>query len=271
MSTSEQQAQVELSQQMTQMMQMQMQWMQQMMQMQGYQGPPPPLPPMMMKGGMPTPPAWGAGPMPGTPMGPPSMMAGPPMAGPPSMSGAHPNMRPMSLAPGASSQYDQRTLSMLDPNVSTRRTGSPMPPPSSNTFRPNTANGSYAPSIAPSERSNAGMASRYRPVSVMHGGDPGHLNRGWSEENRPNKAVLASQPRAQLPKSTSLATVTIRPVSTDTQPLSGSGGKKAHAGSDDEDDDDAWAEMMKKRDKKKSSWKMKRATSSLGDLLSAVH
>ncbi|KAJ5612677.1 hypothetical protein N7510_005871 [Penicillium lagena] len=267
MSTNEQQAQIELSQQMQQMMQMQMQWMQQMMQMQGYQGPPMPLPPMMMKGGMPTPPAWGAGPMPGAPMGPPSMMGG--MPPPPSMSGANPNMRPMSvapgsIAPGASSQFDQRTLSMLDPNISARHTGSLMPPHSNNTFRPNTATGGYAPSIAPSERSNAGMASRYRPVSVMQGG-------GWQDENNPSKTMTmpSQQSRPQIPKSTSLATITIRPVSTDR--LSATGGKKGHGGSDDDDDDEAWAEMMKKRDKKKSSWKMKRATSSLGDLLSAVH
>lgn len=141
-----------------------------------------------------------------------------------------------------------------------------MPPLSNNTFRPNTAIGGYASSIAPSERSNAGMASRYRPVSVMHG-DPGHMTTGWNDENSPGKIMAV--PRSQLPKSTSLATVTIRPVSTDRR--SASGGKKAHAGSDDEDDDEAWAEMMKKRDKKKSSWKMKRATSSIGDLLSAVH
>lgn len=254
MSTIEQQAQVQLSQQMQQMMQMQMQWMQQMMQMQGYQGPPPPLPPMMMKGGMPTPPAWGAGAMPGAPMSPPSMMAG--MPPPPSMSGANPNMRPTSAAPGVSSQYDQRTLSMLDSNLSSRHTVAPM-------LRPNTAAGGYAPSIAPSERSNAGMASRYRPVSVMHG-DPGHMTTGWNDENK-----ATTMPQSQLPKSTSVATITIRPVSTDRR--SASGGKKARAGSDDEDDDEAWAEMMKKRDKKKSSWKMKRATSSIGDLLSAVH
>jgi hypothetical protein len=100
----------------------------------------------------------------------------------------------------------------------------------------------------------------------MHG-DPEHMTMGWNDENSPNKTMTVS--RSQLPKPASLATITIRPVSTDR--LSASGGKKAHAGSDDEDDDEAWAKMMKKRDKKKSSWKMKRAASSLGDLLSAVH
>ncbi|CAI7652316.1 unnamed protein product [Penicillium glandicola] len=245
--TPGEQASIQLSQQMSTMMQMQMQWMQQMMQMQGVQGQPGmqgmPMPPMMMPGGQ---------------------MAMPQM-GPPSMAG-NPNLRPMSM-PAASflntpsslpSHIDQRTLSMLDPNISTRRTGSPMPNLSGTPFRPNTG---YAASIAPSERSNVGMAPRYRPVSVMQPESnyavTSSTNKPFGDENQnPSMPV----PQSQIPKS-HLATVTVRPAT-------GSG----KAGSEDEEDDDeAWADMVKKREKKKSSWKMKRSTSTFGDLLSAVH
>jgi hypothetical protein len=261
------QAQLQLSRQMADMMQMQMQWMQMQMQMQGVQGTPPP----MTKNGMLAPPGMGGMPMTGPPMGPPSM-AGFPMAGPPSMAGTPSVMggRPVSMpgpAPGGSSNFDRRTLGVIDANVAMRRTGSPMPNLSGPPFQP--PNPGYASSIAPSERSNAGLASRYRPVSVMPGDNanaPSHL-KVWNDENqRPGLQTSQSQPH--LPKSSSIATVTVRPVSPGHSPA----GRKAQNTSDDDDDDDeAWTEMMKKRDKKKNNWKLKRGTSSIGDLLSAVH
>ncbi|KAJ5166601.1 uncharacterized protein N7482_005382 [Penicillium canariense] len=245
------QAQVNLSNQMQSMMQMQMQWMGQMMQMQG-------TPPPMMAGGM-QPPMMGGMPMPGGPMGPPSVMAG------------NFNMRPVSMQgpPGAvTPNIDQRTLSLLDPNIAARR-GSPMPNlPGGPPFRPH--NAGYAASIAPSERSNAGLASRYRPISVM-GGEPGHappLNKPWNDENQHPSSLSVSQSHKNLPKSSSLATVTVRPVSRTSQSPAG---RKPRNASDEEDEDEGWAELMKKRDKKKSNWKLKRGTSSFGDLLSAVH
>ncbi|KAJ5806220.1 uncharacterized protein N7503_003822 [Penicillium pulvis] len=265
------QAQAQLSAQMSDMMNMQMEWMQKMMAMQGMHGPPPP----MMQGGMATPPMMGGGPMPGAPMGPPSMavpmLTGPMMAGSPSISG-HSNMRPVSmpgLAPNAPN-FDQRTLSMIDPNIAMRRTGSPMPNLSGGPYH-QTSPG-YAPSIAPSERSNAGLSSRYRPVSALPGDLNHHaspLQKSWNDENRPNSHLPMSKSTGSLPKTTSIATVTIRPDSQSSQ--AGPGIRKVQNASDDEDDDEAWADMMKKRDKKKSSWKMKRGTSSFGDLLSVVH
>ncbi|KAJ5458258.1 hypothetical protein N7475_009646 [Penicillium sp. IBT 31633x] len=261
--TPGEQASIQLSQQMNNMMQMQMQWMQQMMQIQGgMQGQPMmqgmPMSPMMMPGG--------ATSMP--PIGPPSM------TGPPSMSG-NSNLRPMSMPaasvlnmpPSVPPHIDQRTLSMLDPNISTRRTGSPMPNLSGNAFRPHTG---YASSIAPSERSNAGLAPRYRPVSVMQPesnyATASPSNKPFADENvHPSMAM----PHSNIPKS-HLATVTVRPLSRNSRPGTGLGSQKP--GSDDEDnDEEAWADMMKKRDKKKSNWKLKRETSSFGDLLSVVH
>ncbi|KAJ6145284.1 hypothetical protein N7470_009179 [Penicillium chermesinum] len=270
MSASEQ-AQVQLSKQMTDMMQVQMQWMQQMMAIQGGQGAPPMMqPPMMqgppsMHGGMPPPSTIGQAPMPGTPQG-------PPMMGPPSIAPSA-GMRPVSMPgyPGNQPARDQRTLSVIDPNIAMRRTGSPMPnlQGASTNFRPSTG---YAPSIAPSERSNVGLASRYRPVSVMQG-EAGYShtspsNKSWNDENRLHPNIPTSQSHGSLGKNTTIATVTVRPVSRSSQVPSV--GPRAPAGSDD-DDDEAWAEMMKKRDKKKSGWKLKKGNPPLGDILGAVH
>lgn len=261
MSASEH-AQVQLSQQMSDMMQMQMQWMQQVMQFQnGSAAPNMMQPPPSMHGGMPPPNMIGQAPLPGTPNG-------PPMIGAPSIAPSN-GMRPMSMPgyPASQPAYDQRTLSMIDPNISMRRTGSPMPDLSGAgaNFRPSTG---YAPSIAPSERSNVGLASRYRPVSVMQpeNNDP---NRPWHDETRLHPNMPASQSQGNLGKNTTVATVTVRPISRSSQVPPP--GRKAPVGSDDDDDEEAWTEMMKKRDKKKSGWKMKRGTSSFGDLLGAVH
>ncbi|CRG89845.1 hypothetical protein PISL3812_06884 [Talaromyces islandicus] len=235
-------AQMQINQQMTEMMQVQVQMMQQMMQMQGQAG-------QVNPGLMPPPGQF-----------------------------ANPGGRPMSTAssyniPG----QDQRTLSLLDPATMSRwnlnRPASVQPDV---TGRPGTPQGVhvYAPSIAPSERSNVGMASRYRPVSTV--GQDSHMPRTstltstlkpWNNENqRPVSLTPPASSQASNRKSTSMATITVRPVS----------GQGQHslankAGPDDDDDDEGWADMKKKREKKKSSWKMKKETSALGDLLHMVH
>ncbi|KAL4889279.1 hypothetical protein BDV59DRAFT_120259 [Aspergillus ambiguus] len=220
------QAQIQLSQQMSNMMQMQMQWMQQMMQMQGGQGPPPSLVPPM------------------------------------------PNMRPSSM-PSAGSVHnaplgypnDQRTLSMLDPNASSRL-NSPMPFASGG-LRPGTPHGQgYAPSIAPSERSTVGMASRYRPVStVPPEADSAYhyVPKPWNDENHRSPPSITSH----------MSKSTVRPMSAAGQSILAV--RSPPAGLDDDDDDQGWAEMMKKREKKRSNWKMKKEATGFGDLLNAVH
>lgn len=242
------QAQLNLSQQMSAMVQMQMEWMQNMMAMQGGHGTPPPMMP-----GMPMPPMMGGGLMPGGPTGPPSISGGRPVSVPNAAGGMQPN-------------FDQRTLSMLDPNNIAQRRGSPMPAISGYPFSNHPG---YASSIAPSERSNAGLASRYRPVSNIENERPGTSPRHqpWMDENHLSPMAVP-RPQSGLAKSTTMASVTVRPIS---QTGQSPAGRRAQAGSEDEDDDEGWAEMMKKRDKKKSSWKLKRGTSSFGDLLGAVH
>lgn len=237
------QAQIQLSQQMSQMMQVQMQWMQQMIHMQGGQAPPgPPLMPPM-------------GFLPPLPVGTNSRPASMPSAGPF-------NQAPTSL-------NDQRTLSMLDPNVPPHL-NSPATPYLPLGHRPGTSAGQgYAPSIAPSERSNVGMAPRYRPVSTIHldQGSSAYppISRQWNDENQ----KAASPAGRHAMKSPSMPTVTIQHVPNEGRlPTQSKNGNTT--GQDDEDDDEGWAEMMKKREKKKSNWRIKKETS-LGDILNVVH
>ena len=113
----------------------------------------------------------------------------------------------------------------------------------------------YTPSIAPSERSNIGMPSRYRPVT-QHG-EPSRsqsmtssltLQQFASQQNAPNiPGTPFGANTVQAPKST------IRVVE---KPR---GAPKASNKPADEDEDDGWADMKKKReDKKKSKWSFRK-------------
>ncbi|KAK2750094.1 hypothetical protein FQN57_004586 [Myotisia sp. PD_48] len=255
------QSQIHVSQQMTQMMQMQMQWMQQMMQMQSAQLGQPGLSPMM---------------------GNPNFLQPP-----------GPNQRPFSMVSNptyGAPQVDHRTLSMLDPSTSSQWTNNRhstfLPLPHETGAIPN-FNGppGYTPSIAPSERSNVGGASRYRPVSTLGplsvGGNPQMMKdnrrsstftastlRPWAEENnKPSLPTPSNQSKSHLSSATGSAS-TIRPVSSifrgTSSPLIG-GVRNASPADDDEDEEKAWADMVKNREKKKTGWKFKRGKSGLGD------
>lgn len=251
MMTPGDQAQIHMSQQMAQMMQMQMQWMQQMQQMvqaQGgqpgqQQGPPVPPQHQQMKSntnGFLAPP-------------------GPPLS------------RPMSLAhhsvPNSSGpiQRDQRPMSMLDPGMSAqwpqqRNFRNSSYAPSMMTGALGGAAQGYTPSIAPSERSNVGMPSRYRPVSTIEPPDDAKDMRkssgtssifntipGWNEQQGNVSSVGRS---------------------------SGPGGmkKKARNGRlSDEDDEEGWEEMKKSRDRKKSTWRLRKIADGDADFGSLLY
>lgn len=236
------QAQIQLSQQMSQMMQLQMQWMQQIIQMQGGQGSLQPPPQIPMAGSLPS--------INVNPNGRPASM---PAAGP--------------LSPAATeSQGGQRALSMLNPQSSRVNTGPPMAYAAGG-LRPGTPAGQgYAPSIAPSERSNVGAGPRYRPMSAMQPEQGPSLvpsmSKPWNNENQRSTVSLVNP---------STPSATVRPVSSAGFSVSASKPRQAAAADDDEDDDEGWAELMKKRKNKKSNWKTKRETSNLGDLLNVVH
>ncbi|KAL4919386.1 hypothetical protein BDW62DRAFT_44952 [Aspergillus aurantiobrunneus] len=244
MSAAEQ-AQIHLSQQMSSMMQMQMQWMQQMIHLQGGQAPPQQL---TSPGNLPIPFPANAN------AARPSSM--------PSAGGA------LNNAPPGYGGGNQRTLSMLDPNVSSRL-NSPAGQLAPGGNRPGTPGGAgYAPSLAPSERSNIGLAPRYRPVSTLQAEAESTSfppSKPWNDENR--RSTFVAPPANANPQNT-----TIRPVSSYDRTFTAPSKLNNQTQPDDEDDDEGWAEMMKKREKKRTNWKVKKESPSLGeDLLNAVH
>lgn len=220
-------AQVQMSQQMTQMMQMQMSWMQQMQS--------------MMAGGMQPPQQ-----MPGMP-GMPGMPPMPPPHGQQSMTNSFLSsqgqmIRPMShsapSSPSLVQQQQQRAMSMMNPDLS------PQWPPR-NTGAPSMMSGAlgpqgYTPSIAPSERSNIGQPSRYRPVSIAP------IDEHSRPVSRSSNKLLG--PGAGYRKST--ITVSSGRKSTSPVPL-----RKVPS---DDDDEEGWQEMKKKREQKASTWRTKK-------------
>ena len=230
------QATVQMTEQMNQMMQMQMQWMQQMQQMMagGVQGMQPgqqppfmmsPQQQQMMNSGMLAPPSQQPRPMssgaPSAPVG-----IGPPQAQQRAMSMMGPNSAP-------AWQVSANNRTSRAPSMMSGALGGPGP--------------GYAPSIAPSERSNVGMPSRYRPVSIAPSDE--HVPRGASRTSTLTSGMLLSGDRQSK--------LSLRPVA-HTPP-------KKSTGSDD-DDEEGWEEMKKKREKKKSTWRLRKKQDEHADL-----
>lgn len=219
-------AQAQMSHQMTQMMQMQMQWMQQMQQMVvgGMQGPAsglpqqflPPQQQQIMNSGFLSPPGQ--------------------MSRPMSMSS---HSAPESPAPG-----QQRAMSMMGPSPGTQwpsHGNVRLTAPSIMTSA--MGNQGYVPSIAPSERSNIGMPTRYRPVSIAPIDEAPRLTSRASTFMSGVRQSAEDKQRSYLP--------TIRPV----QPSQ----RKGPTASDDDDDEEGWEQMKRRREeKKKSMWKLKK-------------
>ena len=241
MMTPGDQAQIHMSQQMAQMMQMQMQWMQQMQQV------------VQMQSGQPG-----------------QQQQGPPV--PPShqqmMSNTNgllapqgaPITRPMSLAhhpvPNNTGTM-QRPMSMLDPSTS-----APWPQQRNSSYTSSMMAGGlgaaqgYTPSIAPSERSNIGMPSRYRPVSTVEPSTdvPKNLRQssGTSSSFINPLPAWNEQPANNVSSSSAGGTSGVG---------IGNGKKKKegrNGGPSDEDDDEGWEEMKKMRERKKSSWRLRK-------------
>ncbi|KAL8820508.1 MAG: hypothetical protein Q9223_001278 [Gallowayella weberi] len=225
-------AQIQMSQQMTQMMQMQMQWMQQMQQMManGMQPPqmppgmPPGMAPGMLPGMAPMPPPHGQQPMNSNFLSPQGQMLRP-------MSHSAPSSP--ALVQQQQQQQQQRAMSMMSPNL-----GPQWPPRKS--AAPSMMSGAmgpqgYAPSIAPSERSNIGQPSRYRPVSIAP----------IEEHSRPgsrssNNLLQPSDRKSGVSSSGKTSPVPPRKIPSD------------------DDDDEGWEEMKKKREMKASTWRHKK-------------
>lgn len=216
-------AQIQMSHQMTQMMQMQMQWMQSMQQMMGA-GMQPPQPGQMPPGMPPMPPPHSQVPTSSN-----------------YLSAQGQTVRPMSHSapstPSMVQQQQQRAMSMMSHNLS------PQWPPR-NTASPSMLSGAYgqqgyAPSIAPSERSNVGQPSRYRPVSVAP----------IDEHSRPVSRSSNNLLGPGIGDRKSTLTVSSGGKTSPIPP------KKVPS---DDDDDEGWEEMKKKREQKASTWRMRK-------------
>ena len=135
------------------------------------------------------------------------------------------------LRPGSS---HQRAMTMLEPNAAPWMQQGGLFAPSLH------GQGGYAPSIAPSERSNIGLPGRYRPVSHVQASD--------------NKSRTSTMSGALQGWETKNGSSTIKAV-------------KKSGNISDEDDEEGWEEMAKKREKKKSLWRTKKDSNGLKELL----
>ncbi|PQE11688.1 hypothetical protein CJF32_00004822 [Rutstroemia sp. NJR-2017a WRK4] len=214
------QAQIRMTEQMQQFMQMQMQFMQMMTNNQGGQAAPPSGAPQL-------------GPL--SQMGPMGHISQPSFGDiPRPLSQQHIPTQSQNLRPDSAIQ--QRTMSMLEP------TGLPWMQQSPGYAHSVRAQGEgYAPSIAPSERSNVGLPGRYRPVSHMPVAD---------NKSRTSTASMSGALQGWDSKHASTTIKTVQKVD-----------------NDDEDDDEGWAEMQKKREKKRSLWKSKKDTNGLSEMV----
>lgn len=157
-------------------------------------------------------------------------------------------MPPMGMQPPAG--MHGRTLS-------TPSNGSFMQPPAGYAPSIRIQGVGYAPSIAPSERSNVGLPGRYRPVSQAP--QAFDINKrsstmsgaitGWNEPANRKSPGLSIGAGAPGPAGTAPATT-----------------PRSSGNASDDDDEEGWEAMKAKRDKKKSIWRSKK---SFGSELSA--
>lgn len=133
------------------------------------------------------------------------------------------------IRPGSS---HGRTMSMLDPNAAPWQQGQ-----RNTMYAPPFQVGGYAPSIAPSERSNVGLPGRYRPVSQYAGAD---------------KSRAATMSGA------------IQDWSDAKQGATTAKAVKKSGDASDEDDEEGWEAMKQKREKKKSIWRSKKDDNTSG-------
>ena len=229
------QATVQMSEQMSQMMQMQMQWMQQMQQMMasGMQSGsqmslaiPPQQQPMMMNAGTVVPPGSTQRPVSTDP-------------------------RPASGSPAGLQEKQLRAMSMMGPASAA---GWQPQNNNRNSVVPSMMSGAlggpdsgYTASMAPSERSNVGMPSRYRPVSLAPADE--HAQRAAPRLYTSPSGVpsLSGRNSGQSTPGDGQSRPSLRPVF-QTPPCKSS--------ASDDDDEEGWEEMRKRREKKKSMWRM---------------
>jgi hypothetical protein len=142
---------------------------------------------------------------------------------------AIPRVNSPQIRAGNSQPQQQRAMSMMDANAA------PWMQQGHGSMYAPSMHGQgmgYAPSIAPSERSNVGLPGRYRPVSHMVTDNKSRTSTmsgalgGWNAENKAPGATIR--------------------------------GVKNADNASDEDDEEGWGQMAKKREQKKSKWRTKK-------------
>ncbi|PSR90452.1 hypothetical protein BD289DRAFT_460159 [Coniella lustricola] len=220
------QAQVHLSQQMSQFMQMQMQFMQMMAGNNPGNEPP-------RSAGHANSQSLGHIPM----MGMNGMGAGMGL----DMPGARASYLETPMMDSMRPDMQGRTMSMVQPSSASWL--QPPPPPRAG-YAGSIRGQGYAPSIAPSERSNVGLPGRYRPVSHM---------------------PVASTPTPELGRKSFMSGALTSLGDNSTLKVNATTIKRVPDAQDDDDEEEGWAAMKAKKDQRKSTWRL-RKTLAPGDL-----
>jgi len=186
--------------------------------------------------------------------------------------------RPMSMASHAPSMLGAppnqgRAMTMMNPppqwdigNFGAQRPMSGMPGSYAPSVQGLNVSGGpgpgYTPSIAPSERSNVGMPSRYRPVATNGEAPPNGRSQSMTSSltlqafTNQQGAQSIQRPESQPAQQQKQNTIRIVDKPKGTPKVS------ARPVGVDEDEDEGWAEMAKKRTEKKFSWRRKEPKSS---------
>ncbi|KAK5195115.1 hypothetical protein LTR72_003471 [Exophiala xenobiotica] len=168
----------------------------------------------------------------------------PPQFAPPRPQSMHMQNRP-------ASQGGQRTMSVLNPSMAPWNTNQQFVP--SIHLDPN-----YAPSIAPSERSNIGLASRYRPVSIAAEPETNSSKRASTFTSSSFQPWGRNQNSPPVPMHAAKPSINML------------GRKSPLAAQDDEDDEQGWAEMKMKKDKKQKTRAVRKGQNTLQELYNSA-
>jgi hypothetical protein len=182
--------------------------------------------------------------------------------------------RPMSMASQA--PPNQRSMTMMGPPPTWNQQAQQNRPGSSfQHYAPSVQNlqagpgAGYTPSIAPSERSNIGMPSRYRPVSTMNA-DGGAMMSGGAGRSQSMTSSMTLQAFTTPAPEEQARNGTIRVI----DKPKGAPRIVARAVEPEEDEDQGWSEMAKKRSERKWKWgrskKEQPREEGLGDLYQNV-
>ncbi|WPH03662.1 Hypothetical protein R9X50_00654500 [Acrodontium crateriforme] len=163
--------------------------------------------------------------------------------------------RPMSMAPSFAGQNNGRAMTMMNHppqwDAPGQQRNSHMPSGYSPSVNNMNMSG-YTPSIAPSERSNVGMPSRYRPVSTVGDGS----GRSQSLTSSMTLQAFTNQQTASDLRIAEDRRNTIRVV----EKPKGAPTIRQRPIDPEDDEDEGWAEMSKKRSEKKFGWRKKTKT-----------